>query len=90
MGCLECVARDVAGDKKTTLGDIKKHPGLLPPPLDKAIEQMWGYASNEARHVVEGQQPRREEAELVVGMAAAMATYLSKKAGNQTGSGCVY
>ena len=43
MGCLECVARDIAGDKKATLGDIlKKHPGLLPRPLDKAIEQMWG------------------------------------------------
>jgi AbiJ N-terminal domain 4 len=85
MGCLECVARDIAGDKKATLGDIlKKHPGLLPRPLDKAIEQMWGYASNEARHVVEGQQPRRDEAELVVGMAATMATYLSKKTGNRT------
>ena len=63
MDCLECLARDVAGDKKATLGDIlKKHPGLLPRPLDKAIEQMWGYASNfepsnEARHVVEGQHP---------------------------------
>jgi hypothetical protein len=85
MGCLECVARDIAGDKKATLGDIlKKHPGLLPRLLDKAIEQMWAYASNEARHVVEGQQPRREEAELVVGMAATMATYLSKKTGNRT------
>jgi hypothetical protein len=85
MGCLECVARDIAGDKKATLGDIlKKHPGLLPRLLDKAIEQMWGYASNEARHVVEGQQPRRDEAELVVGMAATMATYLSKKTGNRT------
>jgi AbiJ N-terminal domain 4 len=60
MGCLECVARDVAGDEKATLGEIlKKHPGLLPRPLDTAIEKMWGYASNEARHMVEGQQPRR-------------------------------
>jgi hypothetical protein len=41
MGCLECVACDAAGDKKATLGDIlKKYPGLLPRPLDKAIEQM--------------------------------------------------
>ena len=85
IGCLECVARDVAGDKKATLGDIlKKYPGLVPRPLDKAIEQMWGYASNEARHVAEGQQLGREEAELMVGMAATMATYLSKKTDNRT------
>lgn len=80
MGCLECVARDVVGDEKATLGQIlKKYPGLAPPPLDTALEKMWGYASNEARHVVEGQKPGREEAELVVGIAALMATYLSKK-----------
>jgi hypothetical protein len=34
--------------------------------------------------LVEGQQPGREETELVVGMAATMATYLSKKTGNRT------
>jgi hypothetical protein len=84
-GCLECVARDVTGDKKATLGEIiKKHPGLVPRPLDTAIEKMWGYASNEARHVAEGQQPGREEAGLMVGIAATMATYLSKKADNRT------
>ena len=84
-GCLECVARDVTGDKKATLGEIiKKHPGLVPRPLDTAIEKMWGYASNEVRHVAEGQQPGREEAELMVGIAATMATYLSKKADNRT------
>jgi hypothetical protein len=80
MGCLECVARDIIGDEKATLGEIlKKQKGLVPPPLDAALEKAWGYASNEARHVVEGREPKREEAELLVGLASTVATYLSKK-----------
>jgi hypothetical protein len=80
MGAMECVARDVSGEPKATLGEIlKKHQGLLPPPLDPALSQIWGYASNEARHVREGRNPSREEAELIVGLAAALATYLTRK-----------
>lgn len=80
MGSLEAVARDLAGDEKATLGDILKHyPNLLPSPLDKALSQVWGFASNEARHVVEGRSPTREEAELIVGLASTLATYLTKK-----------
>ena len=31
MGALECVARDLTDDPKSTLGEIlKRHPGLLP------------------------------------------------------------
>ena len=83
MGAMECVARDVSGEAKATLGEIlKKHPGLLPPPLDTALSQIWGYASNEARHVLEGKNPSREEAELVVGLSAALTTYLTRKGGN--------
>ena len=40
---------------------------------------MWGYASNKARHVEEGREPSREEAELIVDLAAVVATYLTKK-----------
>ena len=81
MGALEAVARDLVGDEKATLGEIlKRHPDLLPPPLDKALSQLWGFASNEARHVVEGRQPTREDATLIVGLAANMATYLTKRA----------
>jgi hypothetical protein len=80
MGALEAVARDLAGDAKLTLGEVlKRHRGLLPRPLDSALAQIWGYASNEARHVEEGRQPSREEAEFLVGLAAVMATYLTKK-----------
>ena len=80
MGALECVARDLTGDPKATLGDIlKRHPGLLPKPLDTALSQVWGYASNEARHVLEGRDISREEAELLVGLSAVVCTYLLRK-----------
>jgi len=82
MGALECVARDVTGDEKATLGEILKHrPELLPKPLDAAVGQIWGYSSNYARHVSQMRTPDREEAELVVGLAAVVAAYLSRKAG---------
>jgi hypothetical protein len=80
MGSLECVARDLVGDPKATLGEIlKRHPGLLPKPLDTALSQVWGYASNEARHVLEGRGISREEAELLVGLSATVSTYLFRK-----------
>jgi hypothetical protein len=80
MGSLECVARALTGNSKATLGVIlKQYPGLLPKPLDAALSQVWGYASNEARHVLEGRDPSRQEAELVVGLAAAVTTYLIRK-----------
>jgi hypothetical protein len=80
MGALECVARDLTGDPKATLGEIlKRHPGLLPKPLDTALSQVWGYASNEARHVQEGRDIGREEAELLVGLSATVSTYLLRK-----------
>jgi hypothetical protein len=80
MGSLECVARDFTGDSKATLGEVlKRHPDLLPQPLDKALSQIWGYASNIARHVEEGREPNRAEAELMVGLAAALSTYLTRK-----------
>ena len=80
MGSLECVARDLTGDPKATLGEIlKRHPGLLPKPLDTALSQVWGYASNEARHVLEGRDISRDEAELLVGLSATVTTYLLRK-----------
>jgi hypothetical protein len=80
MGALECVARDLTGDEKATLGAIlKSHGDLVPPPLDKALSQIWGFASEEARHVREGHNPARDDAELVVGLAATICTYLVRK-----------
>jgi len=79
MAALECVARDVSNDK-ATLGDIlKRYPDLLPKPLDDSVSKAWGYASEMARHLREGRIPTREEAELIVGLSAVVATYLAKK-----------
>ncbi len=80
MAALECTARQAAGDPKATLGEvIKRNPNLLPKPLDESTSKMWGYASEMARHMREGQTPSRAEAELVVGVAASLCNYLASK-----------
>jgi hypothetical protein len=80
MVALECVARDVSGAPKLTLGDImKRYQELIPRPLDDVVSKAWGYASEMGRHLREGRLPDREEAELVVGLAATVATYLAAK-----------
>ncbi len=85
LACLECVAREVAGDKKATLGElIKKHPNIVPKPLDAAIEKIWGFTSEQGRHLREGNAPEYLEAELVVELSAAISTYLGKKLGGKT------
>jgi hypothetical protein len=88
VACLECVSRELTGDKKSTLGDIiKKNPGIVPAPLDKAIEKIWGYTSEQRRHLREGQTPSFEEAELVVELTAAISIYLAKKLPGYTETG---
>jgi len=80
MAALECVSRDVSGDQNATLGAlIKRNSGLFPAPLDKGVEKIWGYASEQGRHLREGSAPQAEEAELVVGLAGTLVTYLVKK-----------
>ncbi len=80
MASLECVARRACGDEKATLGDvIKRNADLIPRPLDEAITKLWGYASENARHIREGREPTYAEAELVVSVAAAAGNYLARK-----------
>jgi hypothetical protein len=80
MAALECVARDVTGDPKLTLGDwLKKNPKAFPAPLTSAVEKLWGYTSEYGRHVREGRPTTFEEAELVVGISGALAVYLLRK-----------
>jgi len=82
LACLECVVREATGDKKSTLGDLmKKHSGIIPPPLDQAVSKIWGYSSEQGRHLREGQVPEYIEAELIVEVTAAISTYLGKKLG---------
>ena len=80
MAALECVARKVSGEHNLTLGKIlQQHPALVPKPLDSAVEKAWGYASERGRHIREGDEPTRDEVELIVGIAATVAIFLSRK-----------
>ncbi len=82
MAALECVARVVSGDERATLGEIIQRHGVdigIPRPLDTAIERMWGYASEMARHVREGRVPARDEAEFLLSISASIIAYLLQK-----------
>jgi hypothetical protein len=80
LAAVECSARDVTGDLRATLGElIKRNPGFFPPPLDVAVEKAWGFASERGRHLREGREPLPEEAHLVVGLAAALCSYIATK-----------
>lgn len=77
MAALECVAREVTG-RTETLGPLVRRLAL-PAPLDAALEKLWGFASEQGRHLREGRTPRFEEAELVVTVASAVSVYLLKR-----------
>jgi hypothetical protein len=80
LACLECITREFTGDTKSTLGDLmKKFPGVIPIPLDQAVTKIWGFTSEQGRHLREGQTPEYLEAELVVEVTSAIATYLGKR-----------
>lgn len=83
MAALECVAKDITGQRNATLGQILSRNGIIvPKPLDQAVDKVWGFASDKARHVREGQALDRHEAHLVVGLAATLVNYLVHKAGS--------
>ena len=79
IAALESTARDVIGKPNLTLGQIVRHLEL-PAPLNTAVVKLWGYASDRARHVREGQTVATSEAELIVSVACALCTFLSKRA----------
>ena len=80
MAALECVARDISGDSQLTLGGIvQRHREMFPAPIDQVIDRLWGYSSETARHVREGQVVGFEEAVLVVQLSAAVCNYLSNR-----------
>ena len=77
IAALECVARDLVGDPQITLGKlVKRYPDLMPTTLATVVDKAYGFASNEARHLVEGKKIDFCEAELMVSLSAAMITYL--------------
>lgn len=80
LAALECVAREVCGDPRATLGAIlSKHKGLIPQPLDQAVDRIWGFASERGRHLREGRPPLPADATLTVHVAAAVVVYLLAK-----------
>jgi len=74
MAALECVAREYDGTTGTLGSIISRLP--LPKPMDEAVRKLWGFASEQGRHIMEGRDPAFEEAELVVTTAAAVSVYL--------------
>lgn len=82
LACLECIAREIVGNRKQTLGElIKQNRAIVPPPLDIVIEKIWGFSSEQGRHLREGDEPDFDEVELLVGLALSLSAYLAKKRG---------
>lgn len=78
MAALECVARDLTNSPNQNLGQIIN--GLaLTQPLSDAIHKLWGYASQNGRHVQEGRNASAVEAELVVSVACSVAVFLLRR-----------
>jgi hypothetical protein len=80
IAALECTARDVTRQPNLTLGRLIAQLRLRPP-LDTGVEKLWGYASDRARHIREGQAVDTAEAELVVSVACAVCTFLVRRNG---------
>lgn len=80
VAALECLCREITGEKNLTLGKlINTHSQIIPKPLDKVVGGLFGFASEQGRHLREGGAPDYEEAELVVHLSACLCTYLTKK-----------
>ncbi len=81
LAALECVARSVCGESGATLGAVlSRHKNLFPPPMNAALEKLWGFASERGRHLREGHEPEHDDVVLVVHVAAAATLYLAAKA----------
>ncbi len=77
IAALECVAADICGQTGKTLGQISKlDSDRFPAPLGDAVSKLYGFASDRGRHVTQGKTPSQKEAELVVGISAAITTFL--------------
>ncbi len=77
VAALECLSRDLVGDNNITLGKLVKHyPHILPTTLANVVDKAYGFASDEARHLREGKEVNFAEAELVVGLSAAIISYM--------------
>ena len=78
IAALACTAREVTGEPPLTLGRLVPRQRLAPP-LDTAIEKLWGYASDRARHIREGRCAKTEEAQLIVSVACSVCKFLFRR-----------
>jgi hypothetical protein len=77
---VECVLGEITGQKRTLGKYLAEHSAVFHPALRKALDGVYGYASDQgARHGKEGIEPSREEAEFVVATCAASCTLLTQK-----------
>ena len=85
IAALECTAREVTGEPNLTLGRLVPRLGLAPP-LETAVDKLWSYASDRARHIREGRGVTTEEAELVVSVACSVCTFLLRRGAANDGA----
>lgn len=79
---VESVLREVTGkNAKSFSKHVKDNPGLFPPTLGDAMAKIFAYVGDSGAHPKEGQAITTDEAELVVHVSAAAATYLIRKSG---------
>jgi hypothetical protein len=75
---VECLLNDITGQEMTLGKYLDKHPSLFHPALKKALDAMYGYASDAgARHGKEGREPSFDEAQFAVTMCVAACTLLT-------------
>lgn len=75
---LETTACEVTGQPNHTLGKLKSKLNL-PKPLDQAVNQLWGYASQYGRHPRERQTVNLADAELIVTVAGALCAFIAQR-----------
>ena len=74
---IECLAREISGDTKLSLGDIiKKREDLFPGAYRKMADAMWGIVSNQGRHMKEEGEASLKDALFVVGSITNLAAFL--------------
>lgn len=78
MRALEAVARNDTRNPDKTLGALVSNLDL-PKPLDEAVSKLWGFSSQYTRHGSEEKVIDRDEADLVVTVACAIAAFVAKR-----------
>lgn len=79
MVAIECFCRKMCCTRDPLGKLLQKNRGVVPSPLNEAVEKLWGFASERGRHIAEGKYPELAEAEFLVHISAALIFYLEKK-----------